>query len=100
MAGIAPRPSAAAGMAVAAGALLVYDVTARESYNHVGMWLNDARTMANPDVSLILVGNVEFDGTGNIVPGTYPISFDDMIEDAFDAGYCVSFMNSPFPSGR
>lgn len=41
----------------AAGALLVYDVTSRDSYNHVGTWLNDARTMANPDISLILVGN-------------------------------------------
>jgi Ras-related protein Rab-4B len=41
----------------AAGALLVYDVTARETYNHVGMWLNDARTLANPDIALVLCGN-------------------------------------------
>ena len=61
--------------------------------------LDEAGWVEVPGYALILVGNVEFDGTGNIVPGTYPISFDDMIEDAFDAGYCVSFMNSPFPSG-
>ena len=41
----------------AAGALLVYDITNRDSYNHIGMWLNDARTLGNADVSLILVGN-------------------------------------------
>jgi len=41
----------------AAGALLVYDVTQRDSYNHISTWLNDARTMANADISLILVGN-------------------------------------------
>ena len=41
----------------AAGSLLVYDVTARDSYNHISTWLNDARTMANADISLILVGN-------------------------------------------
>ena len=52
-----------------------------------------------PGYSLIMVGNVDFDETGNIVPGNYPISFDEMIENEFDAGYCVSFMNSPFPSG-
>lgn len=52
-----------------------------------------------PGYSLILVGNVDFDGTGHIVPGTYPISSDAMIEDAFASGYCASFMNSPFPSG-
>lgn len=51
----------------AAGALLVYDVTSRDSYNHVGTWLNDARTMANPDISLILVGN-KTDLTADVCP--------------------------------
>eukprot|EP00727_Mastigamoeba_balamuthi_P013663 m51a1_g892 putative ras-related protein rab-4b (209) ;mRNA; f:16378-17811 len=41
----------------AAGALLVYDVTSRDSYNHIGTWLNDARTLANSDIAIILVGN-------------------------------------------
>lgn len=41
----------------AAGTILVYDVTSRESYNHVSTWLNDARSLANPDISIVLVGN-------------------------------------------
>jgi len=41
----------------AAGAVLVYDVTSRESYNHVSSWLNDARALANPDIAIVLVGN-------------------------------------------
>lgn len=41
----------------AAGALLVYDITSRETYNHVPQWLSDARTLASPDLVLILVGN-------------------------------------------
>lgn len=41
----------------AAGALIVYDVTNRESYNHLINWLADARTLARVDISLIAVGN-------------------------------------------
>mmetsp|Transcript_6622 Transcript_6622/g.9175 ORF Transcript_6622/g.9175 Transcript_6622/m.9175 type:complete len:212 (-) Transcript_6622:923-1558(-) len=41
----------------AAGAVLVYDITSRESYNHVSSWLNDARALANADLSIVLVGN-------------------------------------------
>jgi len=41
----------------AAGTILVYDVTNRESYNHVSSWLNDARALANPDIAIVLVGN-------------------------------------------
>lgn len=29
----------------------------RESYNHVLNWLVDARTLARPDISIVLVGN-------------------------------------------
>ena len=29
----------------------------RESYNHILNWLVDARTLARPDISIILVGN-------------------------------------------
>lgn len=29
----------------------------RESYNHVSSWLADARSLANPDIVIILVGN-------------------------------------------
>jgi len=41
----------------AAGTVLVYDITNRESYNHVSSWLNDARALANPDIAIVLVGN-------------------------------------------
>uniref|UniRef100_A0A7S4PAY2 Ras-related protein Rab-4 n=1 Tax=Paramoeba aestuarina TaxID=180227 RepID=A0A7S4PAY2_9EUKA len=41
----------------AAGALLVYDITRRDSYNHCSSWLADARSLANPDIVIILVGN-------------------------------------------
>jgi len=41
----------------AAGALLVYDITSRDSYNHISSWLTDARSLSNPDIVIILVGN-------------------------------------------
>jgi GTPase SAR1 family protein len=41
----------------ALGCLLVYDITNRESYNHVPMWLQDARTLATNDLVVVLVGN-------------------------------------------
>ncbi|TRY50014.1 Ras [Cryptosporidium tyzzeri] len=41
----------------AAGALIVYDITNRESYNHLVNWLADARTLARVDISIIGVGN-------------------------------------------
>jgi small GTP-binding protein len=41
----------------AAGALLVYDSTSRESFNTLSNWLNDTRTLASPHIIIILVGN-------------------------------------------
>jgi Ras-related protein Rab-4B len=41
----------------AAGALLVYDITSRESFNAVGKWLTDARNLAGPHTVIILIGN-------------------------------------------
>ncbi|KAF8902806.1 ras-domain-containing protein [Gymnopilus junonius] len=41
----------------AAGCLLVYDVTSRESFEHIQTWLADVRKHADPHVSCILVGN-------------------------------------------
>mmetsp|Transcript_7092 Transcript_7092/g.22709 ORF Transcript_7092/g.22709 Transcript_7092/m.22709 type:complete len:210 (-) Transcript_7092:161-790(-) len=41
----------------AAGAILVYDVTSRESFNHISSWLSDARALASPEIAIILVGN-------------------------------------------
>ncbi|EGC31637.1 hypothetical protein DICPUDRAFT_26958 [Dictyostelium purpureum] len=39
------------------GVVLVYDVSSRESYNHINNWLSDARALASKDVTIILVGN-------------------------------------------
>ncbi|KFQ51402.1 Ras-related protein Rab-4B, partial [Nestor notabilis] len=41
----------------AAGALLVYDITRREPYNAWTNWLTDARTLASPNIVIILCGN-------------------------------------------
>eukprot|EP01132_Coremiostelium_polycephalum_P009623 gene9623-11793_t len=40
-----------------AGVILVYDISNRESYNHITNWLSDARALASKDVTIILVGN-------------------------------------------
>jgi Ras-related protein Rab-2A len=41
----------------ASGAILVYDVTRRESFTHLTSWLSDASEFGNPDMSVMLVGN-------------------------------------------
>ena len=41
----------------AAGALLVYDVTRRETFEHLSGWLRDAREYSSPELVVILVGN-------------------------------------------
>jgi len=41
----------------AAGALLVYDITRRETYNHLTSWLDDARTHSNSNMTIMLIGN-------------------------------------------
>lgn len=41
----------------AVGCLLVYDITSRETYNHLVSWLTDARTLARPDITVVVVGN-------------------------------------------
>ena len=41
----------------AAGALLVYDITRRSTYNHLQSWLNDARNLTNPNTVIFLIGN-------------------------------------------
>jgi Ras-related protein Rab-4B len=39
------------------GALILYDVTSRESYQNLPTWLQDAREQAWKDISIIAVGN-------------------------------------------
>jgi len=41
----------------AAGALLVYDITQRESFNHLTRWLEEARQNGNPNMTIMLIGN-------------------------------------------
>ncbi|TPX43900.1 hypothetical protein SeLEV6574_g04815 [Synchytrium endobioticum] len=40
----------------AAGCLLVYDITNRESFDALAIWLDDATSLASPNVAIILVG--------------------------------------------
>lgn len=41
----------------AAGALLVFDVTRRETFGHLSRWLEEARQFASPSLVITLVGN-------------------------------------------
>jgi len=41
----------------AVGCLLVYDITSRDTYNHLVSWLADARTLARSDITVMVVGN-------------------------------------------
>ncbi|KAM3130263.1 GTP-binding protein yptc4 [Paramecium bursaria] len=41
----------------AAGAILVYDVTRRETFDHLNKWLEDAKQNGNQTMTFILVGN-------------------------------------------
>ena len=41
----------------AAGAILVYDITKKSTFEHLGEWLDEARINGNPHISVILVGN-------------------------------------------
>ncbi|GKT27397.1 Ras-related protein Rab-2 [Aduncisulcus paluster] len=41
----------------AAGALLVYDITRRTTFEHLTTWLEDARELASPNMTIMLVGN-------------------------------------------
>ncbi|KAF5008061.1 hypothetical protein FDECE_5644 [Fusarium decemcellulare] len=41
----------------AVGALLVYDITNRQSYEHVSRWLGEVRDHAEADIVVMLVGN-------------------------------------------
>lgn len=41
----------------AAGALLVYDITRRETFHHLTSWLEDARRHSNQTMTIMLIGN-------------------------------------------
>ncbi|KAF3119687.1 hypothetical protein TWF703_003238 [Orbilia oligospora] len=39
------------------GALLVYDITRKDTLSHVQRWLSDLRNLGEPHISIVLVGN-------------------------------------------
>lgn len=41
----------------AVGALLVFDISNRNTFNALQNWLEDARTLASPHIVILLVGN-------------------------------------------
>ena len=41
----------------ATGALLVYDITRRDTFNHLTRWLEDARQHSNSIMVIVLIGN-------------------------------------------
>ncbi|ORY89425.1 P-loop containing nucleoside triphosphate hydrolase protein [Leucosporidium creatinivorum] len=41
----------------ACGAVVVYDITSRASFNSLSSWLADARALASPDLAVVIVGN-------------------------------------------
>jgi len=41
----------------ASGALLVYDISRRETFDHVTRWLQDMRGSASPSMAVMLIGN-------------------------------------------
>lgn len=41
----------------AAGALLVYDITRRDTFNHLTRWLEEARQNSNSNMAIMLIGN-------------------------------------------
>lgn len=43
----------------AAGALMVYDITRRSTYNHLSSWLTDTRNLTNP--STVRINNILID---------------------------------------
>ena len=41
----------------ALGALLVYDITARETFDELDTWIENLMSQSEPDIQVILVGN-------------------------------------------
>ncbi|ODM86644.1 Ras-related protein Rab-14, partial [Orchesella cincta] len=75
----------------AAGALIIYDITRRSTYNHLSSWLTDARNLTNPNTVIFLIGNKsDLDGQRDV---TYEeakkfadengLKFGENVEEAF-----------------
>ena len=50
-------PAARAAPAPAHAPRQVYDITRRETFDHLASWLEDARQHANPNMTVMLIGN-------------------------------------------
>ncbi|CAN0886595.1 Ras-related protein RABA4c [Linum grandiflorum] len=50
------------------GALLVYDITKRESFDHMKRWLTELREHADDNIVIMLIGNKSDLGTQRAVP--------------------------------
>ena len=52
--------------------MLVYDITRKETFNHLTRWLEEVRQNGNPDIMVMLIGNkADLDSrrlTGKLVP--------------------------------
>lgn len=56
----------------AAGVVLLYDITSRESYNHLPGWLQDARCqIGQKDLSVVILGNKKDLGSDQREVGLY-----------------------------
>ena len=55
----------------AAGAILVYDLASHASFNALPTFLNDARALASPNLTLLLAGN-KLDLTAESPPTSFP----------------------------
>ncbi|KAF2100331.1 ras-domain-containing protein [Rhizodiscina lignyota] len=61
----------------AAGAILVYDITSHSSFRALPTFLNDARALASPQLTLLLAGNKsDAADPGDTEPPPTPLSFD------------------------
>ncbi|KAJ0965110.1 hypothetical protein J5N97_026248 [Dioscorea zingiberensis] len=52
----------------AVGAMLVYDITKRQSFDHVARWLDELRSHADKNIVIMLIGNKSDLGTLRAVP--------------------------------
>jgi Ras-related protein Rab-11A len=52
----------------AVGAMLVYDITKRQSFDHVTRWLEELRGHADKNIVIMLIGNKSDLGTLRVIP--------------------------------
>ena len=81
------------------GALLVYDISNKASFDGAKEWLQELRKFGKPDIVILLVGNkLDLDATARQVPLEEALAFADSNELAFmetsaktDVGVTMAF---------